>query len=329
MSGQGAGTNNSSPFNSFNPFQQNRQNNNSWFQPKAFNTNSNNASNTNASMQSNQQPVGFFANNNTQGGAGFGNVNGSNVNQNNSFQNRNPKQQKRGGFGLTRGGKQANTPQDFNSSNNQSEQQSNGFAMSSQNMGNFANQKSQVFNSVSQSNPFVNKPTHFSAFSQPTTTTSPFNENAKNFSNGSNFDINTSNNSNNDFNQNQNQRKKKNKQKFGKPLLAVPTLPTASGFKPRVRSHVNAPIYLLGNSASSTKITQRPDAWDLQNQQNMLEIEKLRFQGIDLESIYSKVYTSLLPFINSFDSNLFVAFSFKECAKMSVPKWKSVDSLIS
>lgn len=77
----------------------------------------------------------------------------------------------------------------------------------------------------------------------------------------------------------------------GQPLRSIPVLPTSSGFKPRPRNLAIRPSYLEEEAASYTQVTRQPDIWDVNNQQELLNMEQLQYSGMDLESLYKKVYT--------------------------------------
>lgn len=327
-SGQGASTNNSSPFSNHNPFQQERQNKNNWFQPNSFGNN--NTSNT----KPNQSSVGFFANTQQNG---ISNANPFNNNQNtsngptnngpNPFQNRNPRQQKRGSSRSMQGGKQFHGSQGINMNNNNMNNQpfrNNANANASpfittDTNNNFSNNNNQSFFNA---NPAMNESKQLNFFSSP-------NNNFKKPFVNKNFNANDKNgNSNPKFKNNFNNRNQKNnmQKSTGGPLTMIPTLPTPPGFKPRMRPQPEVPSYLLEGAPSYTKLDRQPDSWDLDNQRKMLDIEKLRFQGVDMETIYKQVYIPKQHFTNTHILTLIqspVLFSSKKCVKMNALKWKN------
>ena len=69
-------------------------------------------------------------------------------------------------------------------------------------------------------------------------------------------------------------------------LTQPPTLPTPSGFRQRSRASLPTPSYLQPGQKLITKITFKPDPWDVQNQQKMLSLEASQIDVSQLENIY-------------------------------------------
>ena len=72
-------------------------------------------------------------------------------------------------------------------------------------------------------------------------------------------------------------------------LSQPPNLPTPAGFRPRSRPPVTTPIYLRPDNNIISNITQKPDPWDVQNQEKMRQIESMQHSGAELESLYRQL----------------------------------------
>lgn len=72
-------------------------------------------------------------------------------------------------------------------------------------------------------------------------------------------------------------------------LSQPPQLPTPSGFQPRSRRTLAIPTYLLPVHNIIRGITQKPDSWDVQNQEKMLQKESMQHSGTDLETLYRQL----------------------------------------
>lgn len=72
-------------------------------------------------------------------------------------------------------------------------------------------------------------------------------------------------------------------------LSQPPNLPTPSGFRPRSRPPIAIPDFLRPEVSIISNITQKPDPWDVQNQEKMMQVENQQHSGVELESLYRQL----------------------------------------